>query len=345
MKSFAKKVGLIFMSFLIAVSSFAANKAMAGNEVNLYSYRQPFLIMPLLNEFNKQTGIVTNVVYAKKGMLQKIKAKPGSADAVLTVDISRLSKLEKAGLLQPIKSSILNRNIPSEYRHPKGFWYGLTTRARIVYASKERVKKGAIKNYEDLADPKWKGKICIRSGKHVYNISLFASIINAHGSAAAEKWLRGLHSNLARKPQGNDRAQVKGIYSGVCDLAIGNTYYMGKMQTNKKKPVQKKWAKSVYLIFPNQENRGTHVNISGAAVTKSAKNKGNAVKLIEFLSGKFAQKMYAHQNFEYPVKSGIAIHSLVESWGSFQADNVKLSKIANLRGAASKLVDKVNFNK
>ncbi|MED5578765.1 MAG: extracellular solute-binding protein, partial [Nitrospinota bacterium] len=236
-------------------------------------------------------------------------------------------------------------NIPSEYRHPKGYWFGLTTRARIVYASKKRVKRGALKNYEDLADSKWKGKICIRSGKHAYNLSLFASIINAHGSATAEKWLRGLHSNLARKPQGNDRAQVKGIYSGLCDLAIGNTYYMGKMQTNKKKPAHKKWAKSVYLIFPNQGNRGTHVNISGAAVTRGAKNKHNAIKLIKFLSEKFAQEMYAHQNFEYPVKSGIKIHPLVKSWGSFSSDNVKLSKIAGLRSAASKLVDKVNFNK
>ena len=269
-------------------------------------------------------------------MLQKIKANPGSADTVLTVDISRLNKLQKAGVLQPIKSSILNRNIPSEYRHPKGYWYGLTTRARIVYASKKRVEKGAIKNYEDLADPKWKGKICIRSGKHAYNLSLFASIINVQGSSAAEKWLKGLRANLSRKPQGNDRAQVKGIYSGVCDLAIGNTYYMGKMQTNKKKPVQKKWAKSVYLVFPNQGNRGTHVNISGAAVIKGAKNKRNAIKLIEFLSGKFAQEMYSHQNFEYPVKSGIKIHPLVKSWGSFSADNVQLLKISKLRNSEKK---------
>ena len=345
MNSFTRKVATIFMIILIAASAFAVNRAVAEKEVNLYSYRQPFLIMPLLNEFNKQTGIVANVVYAKKGMLQKIKANPGSADTVLTVDISRLNKLQKAGVLQPIKSSTLNRNIPPEYRHPKGYWYGLTTRARIVYASKKRVEKGAIKNYEDLADPKWKGKICIRSGKHAYNLSLFASIINAQGSGAAEKWLKGLRANLSRKPQGNDRAQVKGIYSGVCDLAIGNTYYMGKMQTNKKKPVQKKWAKSVYLVFPNQGNRGTHVNISGAAVTKGAKNKRNAIKLIEFLSGKFAQEMYAHQNFEYPVKSGIEIHPLVKSWGSFSADNVHLLKISKLRSAASKLVDKVNFNK
>ena len=178
MISFTKKIGLILMSVFIAVSSFTVSKAIAGKEVNLYSYRQPFLIMPLLNEFNKQTGIVTNVVYAKKGMLQKIKAKPGSADAVLTVDISRLSKLQKAGLLQPIQSSILNRNIPSEYRHPKGYWYGLTTRARIVYASKDRVKKVRLKIMRTLQTQNGKVKFAfVQENMHTIFLYLLPSSI------------------------------------------------------------------------------------------------------------------------------------------------------------------------
>ncbi|MDE0333039.1 MAG: Fe(3+) ABC transporter substrate-binding protein [Nitrospinae bacterium] len=332
------------MLVMVAALSLGKTAASAEEVVNLYSYRQPFLIKPMLKEFTKKTGIKTNVVFAKKGMLEKIKATPGAADAVLTVDIGRLHDMDEAGLLQPVKSKVLEQNIPSSYRHPKGHWFGLTTRGRVIYASKKRVKPGAITRYEDLADPKWKGKICTRSGKHVYNVSLFASIVAHSGEAKARKWLMGLKSNLARKPQGNDRAQAKAIHAGECDLALANTYYMAKMATNKKKKVQREWAKSVYIVFPNQQDRGTHVNISGAAVAKHAKNRGNAVRLIEFLSGEYAQKLYADQNYEYPLKKGVKTHPLVDSWGKFKADTINLAEVANKRATASRLVDQVDYN-
>ena len=338
---------LVLLTFIgIGLTRIAFSGTAATPEVNLYSYRQPFLIKPMLDEFTKQTGIKVNVVYAKKGMLEKIKAAGDNspADAVLTVDIGRLNELKEAGVLQPVSSKILDANIPAHLRHPEGLWFGLTTRARIAFASRDRVRPGELRTYADLADPKFKGRICIRSGKHAYNVALIASIIAHEGAAAAERWLRGVKANLARKPQGNDRAQAKAIYEGVCDVAIANTYYMGKMATNKKKPEQKKWAAAIRVTFLNQQGRGNHVNLSGAAVIRNAKNRANAVKLIEFLSGDFAQRIYASQNFEYPVKASVAIDPLVKSWGQFKADTINLEKIAKLRSTASKLVDKVRFN-
>ena len=329
-----------------AILTSGAASVSAADEVNLYSYRQPFLIKPMLAEFTKQSGIKVNVVYAKKGMLERIKAEGEStpADAVLTTDVGRLSDMVDAGVLSPVKSAIIEAAVPAQYRHPDGLWVAQTTRARILFASKERVKPGEVTSYEDLADPKMKGRICIRSGKHLYNISLLASMIAHKGEAEAEKWLRGLKANLARKPQGNDRAQARAVYEGVCDIGIANTYYMGKMQTNEKKPEQKKWAASVNVLFPNQADRGTHVNISGAAVLKFSKNKANAVKLLEFLVSDSAQKIYAEQNYEYPVKASVQISPLVKSWGRFKADNINLALVAKHRAQAAKMVDRVGFN-
>ena len=335
----------IFCAILIA-TAMSSGTASAAGEVNLYSERQPFLMAPLLDAFSKETGIKVNMVYIKKGMLERLKAEGmnSPADMVLTADIGNLNNLVTAGLMQPTRSDKLSANIPANLRHPDGLWYGLTTRARIIYAHKDRVKPGEVTRYEDLAAPHMKGRVCTRSGKHVYNVSLLASIIDAKGEAKATEWAKGVKANLARKPQGNDRAQVKAVYEGECDVAVGNTYYMGKMATNEKDPVQKKWAASVNIIFPNQNDRGTHVNVSGAGVTSSAKNKANAVKLIEFLTDDAAQKIYAEQNFEYPVKAGVAIHPLVASWGKFKADREFLAKIANQRSTATKLVDQVAFN-
>ncbi len=333
--------------FLAAVSALTAlATSAAAAEVNLYSYRQPFLMNPLLNAFTKETGIKVNMVYLKRGMLERLKAEGANspADLVLTADIGNLHNLVKAGLLQATKSGTLESNVPAQFRHPDGLWFGLTTRARIIFAHKKRVKPGEVTTYEDLAKPKMKGRVCTRSGKHVYNVSLLAWIIASSGEAAAEKWARGVKANLARKPQGNDRAQVKAVYQGECDVALGNTYYMGKMMTNEKSPVQKKWAAAVNLIFPNQKGLGTHVNISGAGVTKSAKNRANAVKLIEFLSGDAAQKIYAEDNFEYPVKAGVKLHPIVAGWGVFKADETNLAKIAEHRITATRIMDKVRFN-
>ncbi len=342
----SKSIRGLIVSIVLGATALSGTAVASAEEVNLYSSRQPFLMKPLLEAFTKESGIKVNMVYLKKGMLERLKSegRNSPADLILVSDIGNLHNHDKAGLLQSATSANLAANIPAQYRHPDGNWFGLTVRARVIYASKDRVKPGEVTSYEDLADPKMKGRVCIRSGKHVYNISLLASIIVAKGPEAAAAWAKGVKANLARKPQGNDRAQVKAVYQGECDVAVGNTYYMGKMATNKKDPVQKEWARSVNIIFPNQQDRGAHVNVSGAAVTKAAKNKANAISLIEFLSSESAQKIYAETNFEYPVKAGVALHPMVASWGKFKADKAYLSKIANERSTATKLVDQVAFN-
>ena len=314
----------------------------AGNEVNVYSYRQPFLVQPLFDAFTKATGITVNVVHAEKGLVERLKAEGANspADLVLTVDIGRLDEVVAAGVAQSVSTPTLLANVPVEFRHPDGLWYGMTSRVRLIYASKERVKPGEIKTYEDLADPKWKGRICTRSGKHDYNVALIASMIAQHGVEGAEAWLKGVKANLAQKPQGNERGQVKAIKEGVCDLAIGNNYYYGAML---KEPDQKAWAESVNLVFPNQDDRGTHVNLSGVVLTKASPNKTNAIRLMEFLSGP-GQKLYAEQNWEYPVKPGEPWLPEVEAWGHFKKDSRSLAQIAELRGAAVKMVDRVGFD-
>lgn len=318
--------------------------AVAADEgVNVYSYRQPFLIKPLFEAFTRETGIEVNVVFAKEGLVERLKREGinSPADLIFTVDIGRLNDVVEADLSQAVTTPTLEANIPHQYRHPEGLWYGLTSRARIIVASKERVEPGAIEDYEDLADPKWKGRVCTRSGKHVYNVALIASMIAHHGEEKTREWLEGVKNNLARKPQGNDRGQVKAIAEGECDVAVINSYYMGNMLNDEN---QREWANAVFIVFPNQDSRGTHVNISGMALTKSAPNKENAIKLMEFLSGTLAQRMYAEQNFEYPVEPQVEWSGLLKSWGTFKVDPLPLAEIAKYREAAVKLVDEVGFD-
>lgn len=335
MKKFVA-ISLFFVTLFFSSPIFAS-------EVNIYSYRQPFLIEPLTSAFTDKTGIKVNIVYLRKGMIERMKAegKRSPADVVLTVDISRLSALVEAGLTQQVVSQTLSTNVPEKYRDPAGHWFGLTTRARIIYVSKERVRTGEIKSYEDLADPKWRGKVCTRSGLNAYNLALTSAIIHHHGEDYAKKWLDGFKQNLARKPQGNDRAQVKAIWAGECDLSIGNTYYMGKML---KDPEQADWAKSVNIVFPTFEGGGTHVNVSGIGMAKFSPNKDNALALMEFLSSGEAQEIYATANFEYPIAPGTKVDDLVKSWGSFNADTVNLMTIAKLRKKALKLTEIVDFD-
>lgn len=318
-------------------------RADAAGEVNLYSYRQPQLIQPILDRFQAETGITVNVVYAERGLLERLKAEGDNspADVVLTADIGNLNDMVEAGVLQGVRSPILEANIPPQYRDPDGRWFGLTLRARVIYASKERVKAEQVARYEDLADPRFKGRVCSRSGKHVYMVSLIAAMIAEQGEPKTEQWLTGVKNNLARKPQGNDRAQAKAIAEGECDLALANTYYYGTMQSN---PEERGWAEAVAMIFPNQADRGTHVNVSGGAVTKAAKNRAEAVRLLEFLSGDESQRLYAEQNFEYPVKPGVAPSPIVASWGTFKADQIPLIEVAEERAAAARLVDRTGFD-
>ena len=329
-----------------ATASFAAAlPALADGEVNIYSYRQPDLIQPLLEAFQKESGITANVLFLDKGLVERIQAEGANspADVILTVDISRLTEAKDGGVTQPVSSDVINKDIPENLRDPEGHWFGLTTRGRVVYASKDRVEQNEI-TYEELADPKWKGKICTRDGQHSYNVGLFASMIAHHGAAEAETWLTGLKNNLARKPDGGDRDQAKAILAGECDIALGNSYYVGLMMTNEKDPEQKDWAAAIKVLFPNTQDRGTHVNISGMALAKNAPNKENALKLMDFLASGEAQKIYAEQVYEYPVMPGAEPSEIVKSFGTIKPDPLPLAEIAANRKTASELVDKVGYN-
>ncbi len=330
---------------LTALSLAFAFPAQAADEVNIYSYRQPELMEPVLDAFTEKTGIKTNLVFLDKGLIERIAAegKNSPVDLILTTDIARLQGAEDAGITAPVNEESIEQHIPAEYRDPDGNWFGLTMRGRVVYASKERVEQNSI-TYEDLADPKWKGLVCIRDGQHVYNIALFSSMIAHHGVEEAEKWMTALKNNLARKPTGNDRAQAKSIYAGECDIAIGNTYYVGLMITNDEQPEQKEWANSIKVIFPNSDGRGTHVNLSGMALAKYAANRENAIKLMEFLASPEAQQVYAEQVFEYPVAPGTEVSDVVKGFGELHPDSLSLSKIAEFAKEASEMVDRTGFN-
>ncbi|WP_448462726.1 Fe(3+) ABC transporter substrate-binding protein [Martelella sp. AMO21009] len=336
--------GLTRILATVGVMAFAA-PAFAADEVNIYSYRQPELIAPLLERFEEETGIQTNVLFLDKGLVERIQAEGVNSpvDVILTVDIGRLTEAKEGGVTQPVESELINADIPAQYRDKDGEWFALTKRGRVVYASKDRVGDIPI-TYEELADPKWKGAICIRDGQHPYNIALIASMIAHHGAEYTEEWLRGFKANLARKPNGNDRSQAKAIMSGECDIALGNTYYVGLMMTNEKEPEQKDWAAAITVLFPNADDRGTHVNISGMAMAKNAPHPENALKLMEFLASPEAQEIYAEQVFEYPVLPGAEASEIVQSFGEINPDTLPLSEVAAHRKEASELVDKVRFN-
>ncbi len=327
---------------LIAATVLTASPLLAG-EVNIYSSRQPQLIDPILEAFTAETGIKTNVVFIKSGMIERLRAegKRSPADVVLTTDIANLTAIVDAGVTQPVVSDVISTNIPAEYRDPEGNWTGLTMRARIAYVSRDRVAEGEVTSFEGLADPQWKGRICVRSGLHNYNIALVAAMIAHYGEEQTEEWLRGLKANLARKPQGNDRAQIKAVWAGECDVAIGNTYYMGKML---QEPEQVEWANAVNLVFPTIGGKGAHVNLSGMAMTASAPNRDEALQLMEFLTSAEAQGLYAELNFEYPLLDSVAPSELVQSWGTFTPDPTPLAEIAKYRPAALRLVEKVDFD-
>jgi iron(III) transport system substrate-binding protein len=320
-----------------------AAPAWAQGEVNVYSYREHKLIQPLLDAFTKDTGTKVNVISASSGLEQRIKTEGANspADVLLTVDIARLQDAENLGITQPIQSEVVNKTIPAQYRDPKGHWLGLAMRARVVYASKERVTQDAI-TYEELADPKWKGKICIRSGQHPYNNALFAAYVVHHGEAKAEEFLKGLRANLAQKPSGGDREVARDIAAGKCDIGLGNTYYWALM--NDKETDRKPWANATKVILPTFAGNGTHVNLSGVVLAKHAPNKANALKLIEWLTGEHAQQLYADMNYEYPLRAGVAVNKTIAGYGTLKADGIALVDVANKKKAAANLVDKVGFD-
>lgn len=315
-----------------------------SGEVNIYSFREAGLIQPLLDKFTAETGIKANVLFAGDGLIERVASEGdlSPADVVLTVDIGNLAAAKEQGITQPIPDTVLAR-APEHFRDPEGAWVALSLRARVLYASKERVTETAL-TYADLATPAWKGRLCTRSGQHPYNIGLIATRIAHWGVDKTRDWLIGVRDNLAGKPTGGDRDQVKAIFEGSCDLAIGNTYYMGVMLNNDKQPEQKDWAGSARIIYPDASGEGTQVNVAGAVIAKHGPNQANAARLIEFLLSDQAQQDFANINYEFPVVPGVAPSELVASWGALNADQTPLSEIAAHRAEASALVDEVKFD-
>lgn len=327
---------------LALAAVFVPFAAGAAEQVNVYTYRETKLVQPLFDAFTKDTRIAVNVISASSGLEQRIKAEGADspADVLLTVDIGRIDDAVAAGISQPINSTVIDEIVPAQFRDPNGQWAGISMRARVIYASKDRVKQEAI-TYEELADPKWKGKICIRSGQHIYNNALFAAYVAKHGEAKAEEWLRGLKANLAQKPSGGDRETARDVAAGKCDLGIGNTYYWALMLND---PDKKAWADATRVVLPTFEGGGTHVNLSGVVLAKHAPNKANAVKLIEWLAGEKAQQIYADANYEYPIRAGVPLNPIIAGYGKLKPDPLPIAKIAANRKAASTLVDKVGFD-
>ena len=330
---------------LAAAAAILTTSAHAAGEVNIYSLREPALIEPLLKAFEAHTGVKSNIVFAKDGLIERLAAegRNSPADVLLTNEFAVLLQAKDAQLTRAAGSPELMASVPAHLRDAEGHWFGLTMRARVIYAARDRVAQTSI-SYEELADPKWKGRICIRSGQYTYNTALIASLIAHKGAEWTETWLTGVKANLAKKPSGGDRDQAKFVFEGKCDIGIGNTYYIGAMATNGRKPEEQRWAAAIKVLFPNAGDRGTHVNISGAAVTRHAPHPVEAVRLLEFLAGAEAQKLYAGANNEYPVRVGVAPSDIVASWGQLKADPIPLADWAKLRKKASELVDKVGFD-
>lgn len=334
-----------FRRYAPALAAFAAlvTGGASANEVNVYTYREPDLIRPLFEAFTADTGVKVNVIFAKEGLEQRIATEGASspADLLLTVDIARLQQAIDLGATQPVQSATLEKAVPANLRDPNGHWYAVSARSRVVYASKDRVKQNEI-TYAELADPKWKGRVCIRSGQHMYNNALFAHAVTKWGEAKTEEWLKGLKANLAKRPGGGDREVARDIAAGQCDIGVGNTYYVGLMiHTN---PAQKPWADAIKVMLPTFEGGGSHLNVSGLVFAKHAPNKANAVKLAEWLVGPKAQAMYSAMNYEYPVVPGTQIDETVASFGKLTPDPTPLAEIAANRKKAADLVDKVGFN-
>ncbi|MBN8999473.1 MAG: Fe(3+) ABC transporter substrate-binding protein [Rhizobiales bacterium] len=324
----------------------AAFPALADGEVNIYTTREPGLIQPLLDTFSKETGIKANVVFIKEGLAQRVETEGANspADVLSVVDFGNLIELKERGLTQPVASKVLDEAIPANLRDPAGEWFGLSMRARVIYVAKDRVSDETL-TYEDLADPRFKGKVCIRSGQHPYNTSLIAAMIAEDGADATKSWLEGVRANLARKAGGGDRDVARDILAGICDVGIGNSYYVGLMRSGKGGPEQVAWGDAIRVILPSfKDGKGTHVNVSGAAIAKNAPNRDNAVKLLEFLASPAAQEIYAKANFEYPVRPGVAPDPIIATLGTLTVDPMPLEDIAKQRVKASELVDATAFD-
>lgn len=331
--------------FAASVLVAAVGPALAANEVNLYTTREPQLIQPLIESFTADTGISVNTIFVKDGLIERVKAEGARspADVLMTVDVGNLVDLVEQGVTQPIESATLNKVIPENLRSTDGQWYALSLRDRVVYADKSLGLKSIT--YEALALPEWKGKLCVRSGQHPYNTALFAAMIAHNGAAATEQWLRGVKSNLARKATGGDRHVARDILGGICDIGLANAYYAGQMKSAEAGSDNRRWGDAIDVIRPTFESTGgTFVNITGAAVAKSAPNRDNAIALLEYFVSDKAQALYADANFEYPVKAGVPTNAVVQSFGELIVDSMPVAEVAKHRKQASEMVDQVGFN-
>ena len=338
-----KEIGVL--AALVLLSSGLVPLARADGEVNIYSARKEDLIKPLLDDFSKQTGVVVNLVTGKEeALLQRLQSEGANtpADLLLTSDAGRLAAAQKAGVLQAVKSEPLTLKIPAIYRDPEGYWYGVSVRARPILYATDRVKPADLSTYEGLADAKWKGKLCLRSSDSVYNQSLVAGMISHHGEAKTEAWAKGLVANLARPPKGGDRDQIKAVAAGECDLTLANTYYLGGM-THSGDEAERQAAAKVAVFWPDAATSGVHVNVSGAGVTAHARNRDNAVRLLEFLASDAAQRWYAEANDEYPVNPTIPPNATLKAWGDFKADTVNVAKLGELNAAAVRVMDRAGW--
>jgi len=310
--------------------------------LTLYSSRHYDSDNAIYTSFTEKTGIKINLVEADAGkLIERLKAEGSKspADVVITVDAGNLYRMQTEGLLQPVRSKILETSIPANLREPKGNWFGLTKRARVIFYNKEKVNPDQITNYEDLANPKWRGKVAVRTSSNIYNQSLLSSMIASVGAPKTEAWVKGIASNFARQPEGNDTAQIMAVASGKADLAIANTYYYVRLAKSNK-PEDQEVVKRVGVIFPNQANRGTHVNISGAGVAKNAPNRAAAIAFIEHLASRQSQEVFAKSNNEYPVLKGVALDPVLGSLGQFKEDEINAVELGRYASESVRISDR-----
>jgi iron(III) transport system substrate-binding protein len=332
---------------LALLAALSVSAAQAQEKIlNLYSSRHYETDEALYSNFTRQTGIKINRIEGSEDpLIERVRneGERSPADVLITVDAGRLWRAEQLGLFQPVRSKVLDSRIPAPYRHPEGLWYGFSTRARVIAYSKQRVKPGEIASYEDLADPKWKGRICTRSAGHVYNLSLISSLVNHNGEAKTEEWAKAVAANLARTPKGGDTDQIKAVAAGECDLAISNSYYYARLLRSQK-PDDKAVTDKIGIVMPNQAGRGTHVNISGAGVLKHAPNRENAILFLEYLASDEAQNYFANGNNEWPVVASVKPNNQVLSaFGKFRTDTLNLSAIGKNQPTAQKIADRSGF--
>lgn len=316
-----------------------------AEELNIYSARQEALIKPLLDAYSEQTGITINLVTGKgDALLTRLQSegRNSPADLLITTDAGRLYRAQEAGVLQTVSSPALDQDIPAHLRSVGGYWYGLSVRARGIVYARDRVKPSELSTYEALAEPQWRGRICVRSSSNIYNQSLVAGMLATEGEAKTAAWLKGFVSNFARPPQGGDRDQIKAVAAGQCDIAVVNSYYLGGM-IRSEDPEQTGAAAMVDIFWPNQSGRGTHINVSGAGVTASASNVTAAVQLIEFLASDSSQRWYGETNNEYPVREDVPASALLQSWGNFKADQVNVTELGRLNAQAVMAMDRARW--